>query len=109
MVYSSAVFAFCLLTTFVENNTEKWMYAGLLTTYSILVSLIYLVVVEPVFHHVSYGVLVAILLLLPSLHIRRLSKRKISKIHTRQLIWIYLSGTISFLLGHAYTQQLLTQ
>ncbi|KAI8607261.1 ceramidase [Chytriomyces sp. MP71] len=65
MIYGSCIFVYANLRVFPETNKNNGLLSAALAAYSIIVTVLYLYVKNPVFHEVCYGLLVAILLLLP--------------------------------------------
>ncbi|KAJ3278033.1 Alkaline ceramidase 3 [Borealophlyctis nickersoniae] len=69
----------------------------LLSAYSIFVTVVYIHLRDPVFHQVSYGLLVAITALVPMKHIVRLSGRREGL--GRRLWWMYGTSLVAYLTG----------
>ncbi|KAI1242112.1 hypothetical protein IHE44_0005629 [Lamprotornis superbus] len=63
MIYSCCVFVYCLYECFKYKNTVNYALLFLLITYSVVVSIVYLDLKEPVFHQIMYGTLVSIIVL----------------------------------------------
>ncbi|NXT05537.1 ACER3 ceramidase, partial [Prunella fulvescens] len=53
MIYSCCVFVYCLYECFKYKNTVNYALLFLLITYSVVVSIVYLDLKEPVFHQVN--------------------------------------------------------
>ncbi|XP_026871252.2 alkaline ceramidase 3 isoform X1 [Electrophorus electricus] len=63
MIYSCCIFVYCLYECFKQENAINYFPITLLLFFSIIVSGVYLLWKEPVFHQVMYGVLVACLVI----------------------------------------------
>ncbi|KAK7125550.1 hypothetical protein R3I93_021045 [Phoxinus phoxinus] len=63
MIYSCCVFVYCLYECFKQERAVNYFSITLLLTFSIIVSVVYLIWKEPVFHQVMYAVLVAFLVI----------------------------------------------
>ncbi|XP_056100456.1 alkaline ceramidase 3 [Rhinichthys klamathensis goyatoka] len=63
MIYSCCVFVYCLYECFKQERAVNYSSITLLVTFSIIVSVVYLIWKEPVFHQVMYAVLVAFLVI----------------------------------------------
>nr|XP_055063869.1 alkaline ceramidase 3 isoform X2 [Misgurnus anguillicaudatus] len=63
MICICCVFVYCLYECFKQEGVVNYLSIGLLLTFSISVSVIYLLWKEPVFHQVMYAVLVAFLVI----------------------------------------------
>ena len=99
MIYAASVFVYGHLNTFGKLNRTNWVHVFLLSVYSAVVTTVYLVVVHPVFHQVSYGILVLMITILPAIHIRRLGRLKENEVHIPHLKWLYWTGMLALLVG----------
>ncbi|CAM4341586.1 unnamed protein product [Lepidochelys olivacea] len=63
MIYSCCVFVYCLYECFKQKNSVNYPLLFVLITFSVIVSMIYLNLKEPVFHQIVYGALVSIIVL----------------------------------------------
>ncbi|KAM9321533.1 alkaline ceramidase 3 [Gastrophryne carolinensis] len=63
MIYSCSVFVYCLFECFKQRKSYNYILLFLLGLFSLVVTLVYLKLKEPVFHQVMYGLLVTFLVL----------------------------------------------
>ncbi|KAM4047642.1 alkaline ceramidase 3 [Anomaloglossus baeobatrachus] len=63
MIYGCSVFVYCLYECFKNRNSYNYLLLVLLMLFSVIVTTVYLLWKEPVFHQVMYGVLVGFLVL----------------------------------------------
>uniref|UniRef100_A0A4W3IKK5 Alkaline ceramidase n=1 Tax=Callorhinchus milii TaxID=7868 RepID=A0A4W3IKK5_CALMI len=63
MIYSCCIFVYCLFECFKPRNTQNYLLVFILVMFSGLVTTVYLLWKEPVFHQVMYGFLVGCLVL----------------------------------------------
>ncbi|TRY56321.1 hypothetical protein DNTS_031854 [Danionella cerebrum] len=61
MIYSCCIFVYCLYECFKQEHAVNLFSVILLLTFSVIVSVIYLIWKEPVFHQVMYAILVTFL------------------------------------------------
>ncbi|XP_045149125.1 alkaline ceramidase 3 isoform X2 [Echinops telfairi] len=75
MIYSCCIFVYCMFECFKMKNSINYHLLFTLVLFSLIVTIVYLKVKEPVFHQVMYGMLV-FTLVLRSIYIVTWSVRK---------------------------------
>ncbi|KAJ3044388.1 Alkaline ceramidase 3 [Rhizophlyctis rosea] len=96
MIYGTCILVFCTLQMFPPHKFVRSMIITLIF-YSIFVTAVYVHLRDPVFHQVSYAILVAITALVPIAHMRRLSKLVPGV--GRTLVTLYVVSLGSYLFG----------
>ncbi|KAJ3131438.1 Alkaline ceramidase 3 [Physocladia obscura] len=100
MIYCSCVLVFANLRVFPETNKDNNVLFAALTAYSIVVTATYLYVINPVFHQVSYGLLVSILTFLPPVQFYHIKNNYPQYSNRIEGLWkIYWYDIISYLGG----------
>ncbi|KNC99489.1 uncharacterized protein SPPG_04885 [Spizellomyces punctatus DAOM BR117] len=96
MIYGSCIFVFSTLQTFPPGKFPT-LTSIVLAVYALFVTVVYIMLRDPVFHQVSYAVLVAITSLVPIAHINKLGRIYPG---TKRVLWfLYVTSLGSYLFG----------
>ncbi|KAI9357311.1 alkaline ceramidase 3 [Zopfochytrium polystomum] len=107
MIYSACILDYCLLNAF--QDRFKTLSGIVLSLYAVTVTVVYLYVRNPVFHELSYALLVAFMVVMPVIQIRYLKQlhadearraKRLKLVSRTDRLWlIYAYSVVSFMSG----------
>ena len=76
MIWGTAIFSYCLLQTFPQSKKEQnydSLHKTFFVSYALIVTLVYLMINEPIFHHTAFGLLIIFSAVMPWFYFNRIS------------------------------------